>query len=165
MAISLLRFQYLLLFLNKLGRRAYFISGWEGLFCYSENCRSQHEIHFIPLKGAELLEAAMCHFVNTDISARHKRPNTEAFFLWHESLLHTVTVTQTKTGTQTQEIDSQSQCVTHHFHSCGNKKALYSPHANPLSVVVPARWHFWGILSLVQIWKITSFKDLNNNSL
>lgn len=48
---------------------------------YSENCCSQHEIRFIPLKGAELLEATLCHFVNADISVRHQGPNTEAFFL------------------------------------------------------------------------------------
>lgn len=48
---------------------------------YSENCCSQHEIQFIPLKGAELLEATMCRFVNADISVRHQGADTEAFFL------------------------------------------------------------------------------------
>lgn len=46
----------------------------------SENCCS-HEIQFIPLKGTELLEATMCHFVKADISVRHQGLNTEAFFL------------------------------------------------------------------------------------
>lgn len=80
---------------------------------YSENCCSQPEISFVfPLKGTDSLcrEASMCHFDDSDVSVRHQGPNTEAFFLWHESLLHTVTVTQTKTGTQTQERDSQPQC-------------------------------------------------------
>lgn len=131
---------------------------------HSENHCSPTGDPVFSIEGAEVLctEASMRPFSGSFFSiillngTFHQSPNTTAFFQWHESLLHTVTVNRTKTGTQTQELDLKLQSVTHHSHSCGNKKALYSLHTSPLSVVmssVPAGWQFCGILSLVQICK------------